>query len=362
MESDDPSVTSEGNKRSYQNNTSTQPVKRFCESSQRLPVPQFFLPLPEVMPVRKKPLRLSVQEKYRRLCGRNAVGFPGSHPAQMYRDNYAIVLQALYKVTWKTAGKRYMMLIEDKNTVYMLDQGNNLFSVDRLSFPYDADYTCHLKNTLVDVEVVSDKINDLNKPTVLINDLIIYNGRDVTAQPFSDRLKLISESIVDVHNEAIRKGSIRKETQPFLIRTKEYFNLSEIDKLLSPKFLASIPYDLEGLFFLPVQDPYQPGECANMLKWKEDETIDFILKISGKDAHLYLNRMDTPFGTMPYSSKLRKYDNKIVSCYRRNGQWYIYRLRHDRRFPNSKETAMDILKVMERPVTKDNLRRLIHSP
>jgi len=43
-----------------------------------------------------------------------------------------------------------MMLIEDKNKIYMFDRDNNVFEISHLEFPKDGDYTHHLKNTLVD--------------------------------------------------------------------------------------------------------------------------------------------------------------------------------------------------------------------
>jgi mRNA-capping enzyme len=366
---DDQFTTRGGYKRFYQNNASDPPAKRSHQSSQRLPPPKFFLPLPEVEPVRYKRLQDKIKEKYRRLCRWDGERFPGSEPAHMHRENYALILQLPYMVTWKPAGKRYMMLIEKENQVYMLNQGNDLFSVEQIRFPYDVEYTSHLKDTLLDGEIVNDKVNGSKRASFLINDIIIYNGIDVTAQPFPHRLKLISESIVNVHNNAITNGFIDKRTQPFLIRTKNFFPLSEIDKLLSWKFLASIPHEVEGLFFLPERDPYRTGKCPGILKWKENETIDFRLQIphnnsgttacSKKEAHLFLSRQDTLFATMRYSSKLQDYDNKIISCYYRAGQWYIYRLRHDRRFPNSKQTAMAVMEAMQKPVTKEDLRALV---
>jgi hypothetical protein len=45
---------------------------------------------------------------------------------------------------------RYMMLIEDKNKIYMFDRDNNVFEISHLEFPKDPEYTTHLTNTLVD--------------------------------------------------------------------------------------------------------------------------------------------------------------------------------------------------------------------
>lgn len=43
-----------------------------------------------------------------------------------------------------------MMLIEDKNKIYMFDRDNTVFEISNVCFPKDPDYTSHLTNTLVD--------------------------------------------------------------------------------------------------------------------------------------------------------------------------------------------------------------------
>jgi len=43
-----------------------------------------------------------------------------------------------------------MMLIEERDKVYMIDVGDNVFRVDGIQFPYDIEYTRHLKDTLVE--------------------------------------------------------------------------------------------------------------------------------------------------------------------------------------------------------------------
>jgi mRNA-capping enzyme len=369
MESNDQSNTSEGNKRSCWNYASGQPAKRFREAPQGSSVREFFLPLPEVMPVRHKSLRENIQQKYRQFCRWTRPGFPGSHPVQMHCGNYEVILQSPYMVTWKPSGKRYMMLIKKENEVYMLDLGNSLFSVDHIQFPCDAEYTRHLTDTLVDGELVKDKVNGSNKARFFINDIITYKGTDVSSKPFPDRLELISQSIVNMHNNAISNGYIKKRTQPFSIGTKDFFGLSEMNKLRSPKYLASIPHEVEGFFFLPEKDPYTPGECPYVFKWEENATIKFRLEIFDKfsmtaahpekEAQLFLNRMPIPFATMRYLPNLEKYDKKIISCYYRNSQWHVYRLRHDRWCPNSEKTANSVMEAVQRPVTRENLRDLI---
>ena len=39
---------------------------------------------------------------------------------------------------------------------------------------------------------------------------------------------------------------------------------------------------------------------------------------------------------MRYSADLRQYDNKIIECSFRDGQWHFHRQRTDKSFPNAK--------------------------
>lgn len=45
---------------------------------------------------------------------------------------------------------RYMMLIDGKNEVYMIDRDNSVFHVSNLEFPFRKDPRVHLENTLLD--------------------------------------------------------------------------------------------------------------------------------------------------------------------------------------------------------------------
>ena len=45
---------------------------------------------------------------------------------------------------------RYMMLINGKNEVFMIDRDNTIFHIANLEFPFRKDPRIHLSNTLLD--------------------------------------------------------------------------------------------------------------------------------------------------------------------------------------------------------------------
>ncbi|CAF4566348.1 unnamed protein product, partial [Didymodactylos carnosus] len=83
-------------------------------------------------------------------------------------------VQSPYMVSWKADGTRYMMLIEEQDKIYMFDRDNNAFHIPHLHFPKDSDLNSHITDTLVDGELVSDKVNGTIVPRYLIYDIVTY--------------------------------------------------------------------------------------------------------------------------------------------------------------------------------------------
>ncbi|UJR22696.1 hypothetical protein I4U23_025732 [Adineta vaga] len=330
--------------------------------------PQFAVNLPGVTPICTQSLMTSIQLKCQRMCEWNGRGFPGSQPVSMDNTNYKLIIQSPYMVSWKADGTRYMMLIEDENKIYMFDRDNTVFEISHLRFPYDAEYTRHLTNTLVDGELVLDNVNGTKVPRFLIYDIIIYENENVGKKPFRERLDIIRRSIIDTRNQAITKGRIDRSRDPFSIRNKDFWDLSTLHKLVGTKFRSQIAHEVDGLIFQPEMDPYTVGRSPRVLKWKEDNTIDFRLKIvteekagqlSEKKAYLFVNGMKPPFAGMRYHHNLRQYNNKIIECSFINNEWQFHRERTDKSFPNAKDTAFGAVRALEEPITKEILCSLI---
>jgi mRNA-capping enzyme len=357
-----------GMKRGHDNNGFEQSNKRMREETRNLN-PQFAVSLPGVTAVCLQSAMTAIQLKCQRMCEWNRRGFPGSQPVSMDITNYMTIVQSPYMVSWKADGTRYLMLIEEKHKIYMFDRDNNVFEISHLEFPKDGDYTSHLTNTLVDGELVIDNVNGIKTPRYLIYDIVVYENENVGRKPFKERLDLIRRSIVGVRNEAISKNLIDRNLDPFSVRNKDFWDLSTVHKLLGSEFRSGLAHEMDGLIFQPKLDPYTPGRSPRVLKWKEDNTIDFLLKISvdnskigqlpEKKACLFVNGMKTPFSTMRYTSELRQYDNKIIECSYHNNQWHFHRHRTDKSFPNAKETAFGAIRALKDPITAEVLCSLI---
>uniref|UniRef100_A0A8C7X8T7 mRNA-capping enzyme n=1 Tax=Oryzias sinensis TaxID=183150 RepID=A0A8C7X8T7_9TELE len=242
-----------------------------------------------------------------RMCQKMAEsGFPGAQPVSMDRQNLNFLSQNPYKVSWKADGTRYMMVINGKDEVYMLDRDNSVFHIANLEFPFRKDPRVHLSNTLLDGEMIIDKVNGQPVPRYLIYDIIKFNGQPVGQCDFNIRLLCIEKEIISPRMEKMKTGQIDKTKEPFSVRNKPFFDIHASRKLLEGSFTSQVSHEVDGLIFQP---------CGA-------------------------------------TKELKQYDNKIIECTFANNTWVFMRQRVDKSFPNSYDTAMAVCKSIQEPVTK----------
>ncbi|XP_072106080.1 mRNA-capping enzyme isoform X4 [Mobula birostris] len=255
-----------------------------------------------------------IQRKCQQYCGWERSGFPGAQPVSMDKQNIKFVEQKPYKVSWKADGVRYMMLIDGKNEVYMIDRDFAVFHVANLEFPLRKDLRVHLSNSLLDGEMIIDKVNGHPVPRYLIYDIVKFN-------------------------------------------------------LLEGSFAREVSHEVDGLIFQPT-GKYKPGRCDDILKWKppSHNSVDFRLKITKVGGEgllpqtvglLYVGNYEQPFAQMKVNKELRAYDNKIIECKFENNSWVVMRERLDKSYPNSYDTAMAVCNSITNPVTKEFLFEFI---
>ena len=91
-----------------------------------------------------------VRLETQRILDWNGAGFPGAQPVSMAYNNYEMLAKNKYMVSWKADGTRYLMYINGRDKVYMLDRDNSVFRVKNLFFPHRKDMDKHLMSTLLD--------------------------------------------------------------------------------------------------------------------------------------------------------------------------------------------------------------------
>uniref|UniRef100_A0A3B5JZ23 mRNA-capping enzyme n=1 Tax=Takifugu rubripes TaxID=31033 RepID=A0A3B5JZ23_TAKRU len=310
-----------------------------------------------------------IQRKCQEMSEWDRSGFPGAQPVSMDRQNITFLEHSPYKVSWKADGTRYMMLINGKNEVFMIDRDNSVFHIANLEFPFRKDPSTHLANTLLDGEMIIDKVNGQPVPRYLIYDIIKFNGQPVGQCNFNIRLLCIEKEIITPRMEKMKSGQIDKTKEPFSIRHKSFFDIHASRKLLEGSFTSQVSHEVDGLIFQPC-GPYKPGRCDDILKWKPPNlnSVDFRLKITKVTGEgllpktyglLYVGSYNQPFAEIKVTKELTQYDNKIIECTFANNSWVFMRQRVDKSFPNSYDTAMAVCKSIKHPVTKEYLLQYV---
>lgn len=372
LEYDDANVedTDEGSSTEFQDFERGTPVKKKKEFINKNPV--FMAGVPGVKPIMDMLKLRGIQRRVQEICSWQSTGFPGSQPVSMDIENIRLLHEKPYRVSWKADGTRYMMLIQGDGEIYFIDRENSAFLVEGLSFPHVRDKSRCIRDTLLDGEMVIDKNNGKQVPRYLAYDVVMYDGQDVSKLPFyPHRYHTIEREIMGGRHLAIRQGRLCREKEPFSVRLKEFWDVTQAASLLSEKFASQLAHEPDGLIFQPAKEAYCTGISREVLKWKplSLNSIDFKLKIvteSGegilprKIGHLYVGGLTTPFGRIKVTKQIKGFNNAIVECKFENGQWVFMRIRTDKSFPNSVNTAQSVCKSIEKPVTKEILLDYIH--
>ncbi|XP_059110067.1 mRNA-capping enzyme isoform X1 [Peromyscus eremicus] len=369
FEDDDEDDEDEDGKKDSEPGSSTSFGKRRKE---RLKLGAIFLEgitVKGVTQVTTQPKLGEVQQKCHQFCGWEGSGFPGAQPVSMDKQNIRLLEQKPYKVSWKADGTRYMMLIDGTNEVFMIDRDNSVFHVSNLEFPFRKDLRMHLSNTLLDGEMIIDKVNGQAVPRYLIYDIIKFNAQPVGDCDFNIRLQCIEREIISPRHEKMKTGLIDKTQEPFSVRPKQFFDINISRKLLEGNFAKEVSHEMDGLIFQPI-GKYKPGRCDDILKWKPPSlnSVDFRLKITRMGGEgllpqnvglLYVGGYERPFAQIKVTKELKQYDNKIIECKFENNSWVFMRQRIDKSFPNAYNTAMAVCNSISNPVTKEMLFEFI---
>jgi len=311
----------------------------------------------------------TIQKKVQKSLAWTKGGFPGCQPVSMDRENLVFLQEKPYKVSWKADGTRYMMLIDGEDEVYFIDRDNCVYKVSGLNFIHRKERR-PIRDTVLDGEMVIDTVEDKKYPRFLIYDIIKYEGNDVGKCDFGTRLICIDKEIVGARNAYITQGVIDKTKEPFSIRKKEFWDVSEAGKLMGPEFHAKLAHEPDGLIFQPSKDPYKAGRDDTVLKWKPASmnSVDFKLKIVKEGGlgmlprtvgKLFVGGLDAPFSEMK-AKGMKEYDGKIVECKWENNQWVFMRERTDKSFPNGFKTAQGVINSIKEPVTEEMLLSFIN--
>lgn len=243
-----------------------------------------------------------------------------------------------FAVTQKFDGIRSIMFINDHGKVFIIK--NNL------TFVIKTDLLCNLSNTIIDGELINDKI-------FYAIDIILYKNKYLENYDLKDRLNVLYNI----------KFKYECNYKYYHYKIKEYYfdNIFEnSQKLIKKVYYYKInnkKYEIlkDGLIFNSINEDYK--KCI-IYKWKQIITFDFKI-LKNKDHknkfswNLYCYSNNENYVLFPIS----KYNNLIVEqeldiLYKDNSiiefafneeqnKFYPIKVRDDKLYPNYVDVAMD---------------------
>jgi len=300
--------------------------------------------------------------------------FPGPLPLTLMQSNVDNIL-CNYSVTDKADGERNIMYINRLGHVYLF--GRSPFWPMR--FP---SVNPKYGNSIIDVEVVNNKIYAF--------DLLFRKGKDFR----------------NVKDLRIRYAALRVLAKNLRINVKKFYFTNifkNAEKIWKHK--ASLPYELDGLIFTPIDQTYdiRIGNPKTIYKWKPHNTIDFHVvkyqdqragpvvwlrlqesmgadklhqKFSGanndgmfrhlKRGQIGLTRneiffdesihQDMRHGIFPMNPQWEKYEsNTVVECAFKNGKFVPMKTRDDKQYGNAVRASNDAWDAIKNPVTENEI-------
>lgn len=197
--------------------------------------------------------------------------FPGSQPVAIEKKD--LPLKQKYMICEKSDGERAMLIliyINKKPMCFMINRKNEFFFTD-FSFKKEV-----YEGSIFDGEIIKTKTGAWN---YLIHDCMCYNGTSFLEINHRLRYACGIDLIVKRYNP--------KPTDCLSIKTKLFYDYGpEIIKTWE-HIKKTTENEIDGLILTPVNNPVVFGRDYSLLKWKETNTLDLLVKIVSKKMNLY---------------------------------------------------------------------------
>lgn len=203
----------------------------------------------------------------------------------------------LHNVTWNPVGRRGLLLLltdgvffiepNTSSTNISNNNGINVSLAHGMFFPSPKDLTKPQHRTLLDGILVFDKEGEKTTqlvPRYLASDILVHEGGMLLHKPFTHRIKYVLDGVYGVRKRHYASRKTREvEEGCFRFRVKDTFELRKTKYLLSNSFLTQVTHPLDGLQFIPLDEPYRlnAGEktCSGNINskqfvvWKKSDGI-----------------------------------------------------------------------------------------
>lgn len=282
--------------------------------------------------------------------------FPGPQPVAIEKKDFDLFKNEEYMICEKSDGERAILLLinlNNKPMCFIINRNNEFYFMD-LSFKKEV-----FEGTIMDGELIKTKKE--NTWNYLIHDCMVYNGTNFIEKNHRLRYSCIIDFIV--------KRYQNKKTDPVNIKTKLFYRMGPGIEKTWKCISDNTENNIDGLIFTPVNKPFKFGRDYSLLKWKQDHTIDFLVEFKGKSVSLKYYKEKEIVVLKKYSSLDENY-KKIMEFIKENDikidcpiiefkvidndSFIPYRIRLDKKIPNSEITVQNTFKnVQENICLKD---------
>ena len=122
-------------------------------------------------------------------------------------------------------------------------------------------------------EMVIDKFQGKEYPRYLAYDVVMYDEMKVSKMNFyPDRYGIIEKEIMAGRHRAMKEGRLIREKEPFSVRLKEFWEVTQARNLLSDKFVKKLDHEPDGVVFQSAKACYKTGQCPEILNGRLMET------------------------------------------------------------------------------------------
>lgn len=229
--------------------------------------------------------------------------FPGCNPCSLSRASMEALRAAPYKVSIKSDGVRYALLLTcrpgaDMSPVaLMIDRSWQMYEVEVVA---PEDYFTF--GTILEGELVWQQ-PDERRMTYLVFDAIVVRGRPLTDAPFEERIAeatrctRLSDELASLPPEHVESRCVETESivlvhydPPITMRPKNFVLCQYASRLWRER--RDVDHRIDGLIMNRCDSPYTLGTAydRSMLKWKVQSTVD----LQGVNALLHTRNGPLP--------------------------------------------------------------------
>ena len=180
-----------------------------------------------------------------------------------------------YKVTWKSTGRRGLLLILNEG-IYFLENGNDESGEKNVSvsiiqgdmkFPVPNDPTKRQHRTLIDGTLVHDKEGSVLVPRFYATDILVHMGGVLMAKPCAHRAKYLLDGVIMARK---KDSGHNYGKESIKLRAKELFGIEKLDFVLK-NVLRGVTHPCDGIVFVPMEGKYR--DEGKLVVWQKNSNV-----------------------------------------------------------------------------------------